>query len=277
MRAVRSWLFGVLVAAGALVGCKDRDSPATAERAGAPAPRVDAIKDIEASPLRFLGRGATVIGKVDEVFDERAFELEGDGLLWSRKLLVVARAPVRFGPTRLARDEELVVSGTVRRMEPGELDGELGQRVDPALALRYRGKAVLVADSVRLVETQARWSKPYQQGAIVSGIRLLSGIDPRTFAGHAVELANVPVRAVTGRGLWVGFGPRSELFLAALHETELVGIAPGDRVAIRGTVREVPVGAEAAKRPALEPARARGEKVYLEAAEVTKLTPRPES
>ena len=274
MRAVRSWLFGALVTVGALVGCEDRDSRATAEQAGAPARRVE---DIQGSPLRFLGRSATVIGKVDEVFDERAFELEGDGLLWPKKLLVVAKAPVRFGPTRLASDEELVVSGTVRQMEPGELDRELGQRVDPALAVRYRGKAVLVADSVRLVETQARWAKPYQQGAIVSGIRLLSGIDPTTFAGHAVDLANVPVRAATGRGLWVGFGPRSELFLAPLHETQLVGIEAGDRVAVRGTVREVPVGTEAARHPALEPARARGEKVYLEASSVTKLTPRPET
>ena len=41
------------------------------------------------------------------------------------------------------------------------------------------------------------------------GIRLLSGIDPTTFAGHAVDLTNVPVRALAGQGLWVGFGPRS--------------------------------------------------------------------
>jgi hypothetical protein len=277
MRAVRSWLVGALALAlalaGALAGCEDRDSRARSERAG----ETKRIEDIQGAPPRFLGRGATVIGTVDEVFDERAFELEGDGLLWPQKLLVVAKAPVRFGPTRLADDEELVVSGTIRRMEPGELDGELGHRVDPALALRYRGKAILVADSVRLVETQARWAKPYQQGAIVSAIRLMSGIDPTTFAGHAVDLANVPVRAVTGQGLWIGFGPRSELFLAPLHETELVGIAPGDRVAIRGTVRELPAGAEAARHPGLEPARARGEKIYLEASQVTKLSPRPET
>jgi len=216
----------------------------------------------------------TVIGTVDRVFDERAFELEGDGVIWPRKLLVVTRAPVRFGPTALREDEELVVGGTVRRMTPGELDRELGH-VDRELARRYRDQAILVADSVRLVETQARWSKPYQQGAIVSAIRLLSALDPTTFAGHAVDLGNVPVRAVTGKGLWVGFGPRSELFLVPLHDVQLVGVEPGDRVAIRGTVRAVPGSGELTWHPELAPARARGEQVYLEASELTKLTPRP--
>ncbi len=233
------------------------------------------VEDIRGWPLRYLDRSVTVIGKVDKVLDERAFELEGDGVLWPRKLLIMARAPVRFGPTKLTDGEELVVSGTVRQMAPGTIDRELGQSVDPALAQRYRDQVVLIADSVRLIETQARWAKPYQQGAIVSAIRLLSGIDPTTFAGHAVDLANVPVRAIAGQGLWVGFGERSELFLVPLRETQLVGIEPGDRVAIRGTVRELAADPEAATQPKLEPARARGEKVYLEAAEVTKLTPRP--
>jgi len=84
---------------------------------------------------------------------------------------------------------------------------------------------------------------------------------------------------VTGRGLWVGFGPRSELFLAPLHETQLVGIEVGDRVAVRGTVRELSAasaaGAEGVAEAALAPARARGEKVYVEAEALTKLTPRP--
>jgi hypothetical protein len=273
MQIHRGLLVGALISAG-LGGCKDRDSGALSKRGDEPTKR---IEDIQRSPLAYLDRDVTVIGKVDEVFDERAFELEGDGIIWPKKLLVVARAPVRFGPTKLAGDEELVVSGTVRRMSPGdgELERDLGQGVDRELARRYGDQAILVADSVRLVETQARWSKPFQQGAIVSAIRLLSALDPTIFAGHALDLANVPVRATTGRGLWVGFGPHSELFLAALHETQLVGIEAGDHVAIRGTVRELPAAGPAAKEPRLEPARARGEKVYIEAAELTKLTPRP--
>jgi len=266
MRIDRSWLIGGLIAA-ALGGCREgarsQDGESTAKSIG----------DVQGS-LRYLGRDVTVIGKVDKVLDERAFVLEGDGIIWPRKLLVMARAPVRFGPTRLAGDEELVVSGTVRRMAPGELDRELGH-VDEELARRYRDQAILVADSVRLVETQARWSRPFQQGAIVSAIRLLSALDPTTFAGHALDLGNVPVRAATDRGLWIGFGPRSELFVAPLHETQLVGIEVGDRVAIRGIVRELPVTGEGARSGQLAPARTRGEKVYVQAAELTKLTPRP--
>lgn len=271
MRVVRIGLFGALIAAGALGGCRDRDPRATAEPPGAPARRV---AEIQRSPAQFMGRDATVIGMVDEVLGERAFSLEGEGALWPGELIVLSRAPVRFGPTELQHGEELVVSGTVHRMAPGELERDLGQSVDLALVRRYRDRPVLVADSVRLVETQARWSKPYQQGAIVSAIRLLSGVDPATFSGHAVDLASVPVRAVAGQGLWVGFGPRSELFLAPLHETQLVGIEPGDRVAVRGTVRELTAAAGAAL-PVLAPARARGERVYIEADALTKLTPRP--
>jgi hypothetical protein len=273
MRIVRSCLL-IALSAAAFGGCRgdDRDSRASSERAEG---SVNRIEEIRGWPLGYLHRHVTVIGEVDKVLDERAFELEGDGVLSPKKLLVMARAPVRFGPTKLADGAELVVSGTVRPMAPGQIDRELGQSVDPALAERYRDQVVLVADSVRLVETQARWSKPYQQGAIVSAIRLLSGIDPATYAGHAVDLANVPVRATTGQGLWVGFGPRSELFLVPAHETQLVGIEPDDRVAIRGTVRDLTADPEAASQSKLEPARARGEKVYIEAAEVTKLTPRP--
>jgi hypothetical protein len=277
MRIVRSWLVGALIA-GALGGCRgsdgDRDSRGPAAR-GEREPSVDRVEDIRGRPLRYLDRDVTVIGKVDKVLDERAFELEGDGVVWPKKLLVMARAPVRFGPARLEAGAELVVSGMVRPMAPEVIEHELGQSIDRALAERYRDQVVLVADSVRLIETQARWSKPYQQGAIVSAIRLLSGIDPKTFAGHAVDLANVPVRATAGGGLWIGFGPRSELFVVPLRETELVGIEPGDHVAIRGTVRELAGSAAAAKQAGLEPARARGEEVYLEAAQVTKLTPRP--
>jgi hypothetical protein len=273
MRVERSWLFGVLIAT-ALVGCKDkdRDLRAASERVGEPVQRVD---DIKASPLAYVGRDVTVIGEVDKVLDERAFEIEGDGVIWPKKLLVLSRAPVRFGPTKLEPGVELVVGGTVRRMAPDEVERELGQSIDRELALRYRGQAILVADSVRLIETQARWAKPYQQGAIVSAIRLVSSIDPETFAGHAVDLSNVPVRATSATGVWIGFGPRSELFIVPLQETQLVGIEAGDRVAIRGEVRALVPAGEAAKQPALEPARARGEKIYVEAVELTKLTPRP--
>jgi hypothetical protein len=276
IRIVRSCVFGALLVGGH-AGCRDRDSRAISDPSSEAPKHIEGIQEIQASPLRYLGRGVTVIGKVDQVFDEQAFELEGDGLIWPKKLLVVTRTPVRFGPTKLQDDEELVISGTVHRMMPGELDRDLGQPVDRELARRYRGQAILVADSVRLVETQIRWSKPYQQGAVVSAIRLLSALDPTTFAGHAVDLANVPVRATTPRGLWVGFGPHSELFVAPLHDIELVGIEPGDHVAVRGTVHELPDAAQTPAHPELEPARARGEKVYIEAAELTKLTPRPKA
>ena len=265
MRIDQGWLIGGVLIALALGACKGREEFESTTKS---------VEEIRGS-LRYVGRDVTVIGKVDKVVDERAFVLEGDGIIWPRKLLVVARAPVRFGPTRLAEDEELVVSGIVRRMAPREIDGELSRSLDDELVGRYRDQAILVADSVRLVETQARWSKPFQQGAIVSAIRLLSALDPTTFAGHALDLGNVPVRAVTDRGLWVGFGDRSELFVAPLHETQLVGIEAGDRVAIRGTVRELAATAGGAGQVQLAPARTRGERVYIEASELTKLSPRP--
>ena len=47
------------------------------------------------------------------------------------------------------------------------------------------------------------------QVAIIGAIRLFSALDPATFAGHAVDLTDVPVRAAAGPGLWVGFGHRA--------------------------------------------------------------------
>lgn len=270
MRIHQACVLGLLMAA-MVGGCRDRDSRTSSNRT-AETKRIDEIQE---SPLRYLGRDVTVIGTVDNVFDGGAFELESDGVIWPKKLLVLTRTPVRFGPTRLAADEELAVKGVVRRMSPDEIDRAVGYRVDRDLTERYRDQPVLVADSLRLLETQATWSKSYQQGAIVSAIRLLSAIDPAVFVGHDVDLANVPVRATTNKGLWVGFGPHSELFLVSLHEAQLAGIAAGDHLSIRGVVREMRTSTTAPEQTRLEQARARGEKVYIEASDITKLTPRP--
>src|SRR5215207_6010633 len=104
MRIVRSWLLVALIA-GVSGSCRGGDRDSRSERAEDP---VNRIEDIRGWPLRYLDRNVTVIGKGDKVLDERAFELEGDGVLWPRKLLIMARAPVQFGPTKLTDGEELV-------------------------------------------------------------------------------------------------------------------------------------------------------------------------
>jgi hypothetical protein len=255
MRKYRPWQFPALILV-ALVGCKEKDSR-----------RTGIVDELHDSPLRYVGRTVEVSGKVDRVFEDRAFELDGDGVIWPKSLLVMTRYPVRFGPMRLQEAEQLVVHGTIHRISVD--DPDLGQGIDPDLVDEHLDQPVLLADSVQLVETQARWSLAYQQGTVVSTMRLVSAIAPETFAGDSVDLADVPVRGKTDRGLWVGFGPHSQLFLVPVSETELAGIAVGDHVAIRGLVLELPT--EAIAHPELEPAFTNGEKIYIEAGEVTKL------
>ncbi|MBA3538567.1 MAG: hypothetical protein H0T79_02980, partial [Deltaproteobacteria bacterium] len=200
-----------------------------------PAHTVDEIRNTP-----YYGRTVTITGEVDKVIGDQVFEIEGDGILWEKKLLVLTRSPVRFGPVHLRARDDVVVRGTVQRLSIPELERQLGVKLPHDLARRYRDQPVVIADTVRLIETDYHWSKDYQEGAVVSVIRILSHVDPETLANTAVDLDEVPVVSKAGRGLWIGFRPASQLFVVPMDGRVLATFEPGDRVALRGTIRTMP-------------------------------------
>lgn len=159
-----------------------------------------------------------------------------------------------------------------------ELERELGLQLPPDVANRYRGQPVLVASSVRLIETEFRWSEDYREGSVAGVIRLLSDLAPETFVGHAVDFTNLPVQSKTGRGLWVGFHRRSQLFVVPTDPALLAGVEVGDRIRLRGTVRLMPSAGQPTRQFALDAAtakRAADEEVFVEASEIEKTTAPP--
>lgn len=240
-------------------------------------PTVQAIKE---APRQYVGRTVTVVGEIKDVLGDHAFEIEGDGLLTETRLLVLTKSAVKFGPTALRNTDSLVVHGRVEKLPVAELERELGQDLPAILEKRYSQGPVLVADSVRLVETGFRWSEDMREGAIVSFLRIVSELAPRTLAGTNVELGDIVVQAKTGRGLWIGPTPRFQLFVVPSDASMLAGIVVGDRVDVHGKVREMPTRAEAVKQFALDPATAAPiarEDIYIDASEVKKSTPPPAS
>src|SRR5690606_23912633 len=98
---------------------------------------------------RFYGRQVRLTGEVDEVFSDRAFELEGTGWAFDDDITVLARTSVQLAGAGLEDGDELIVSGTVRPMVVAEVERELGWDLSPELEVRLKERPVLVADSIR--------------------------------------------------------------------------------------------------------------------------------
>lgn len=256
----------IVVAIAAVASCKaDRDKTLSS---------ASTVEDITTVPLRYAGHTVTVTGTVDRVLADRLFEIDGDGILSTSKLLVVTKHAVAFGTEQLRRGDDLVVHGTVRRMDPARLEHELGFALYPDLVRRYRDRAIVVADGLRTVQTGFRWSEDVRDGAIVGFARLMSEISPKLLAGTAVDLEDVPVQATASRGLWIGYGPHAQIFVVPTEPAALTTVRAGDRVDVKGRLREVPAAAELG----LDAATARkiaGEPIYVEATELARSAPQP--
>ncbi len=267
---------GLLVAV--LAGCKSKDERPTP--IGQTATTPGTVDDIKDKPLQYVGRTMTVAGEVDKVFADNTFEIEGDGIIWEKKLLVLTKSPVKFGPTSVRDDDDVVVRGTIKQMAPAALEAELGRDLPAEVEQKYADQPVLVADDVRLVDAGFRWSEDVKEGAIVSVVRILSTIAPKTLAGTDVDLDDVPVHAKAGTGIWIGPSTQSQLFVVPTDPATLASIVVGDRVDLKGTIREMPALGDATKRFELDPVtatRIATEPVYIDATELTESTLPPSS
>lgn len=268
MRNYQLHVLTSLLIAGTLGACEDKTKRLPPGEM--PTGTVDEIKD---KPLAYVDKTVTVIGEVDRVFADTTFEIEGDGFIWDKEILVLTRSPVRFGPMTVRDDDDVVVKGTIKRMAIADLERELGRDLPAEVEQNYRDQPVLVADSVRLIETGFRWSEDLKEGAIVGFYRIISELAPKALAGTSVDLDDIPVQSKTTRGVWIGPSTRSQLFVVPTDAAMLANIAVGDRVDLKGTIREMPAIDEATKQFELDPItteRVRTEAVYIDATELKK-------
>lgn len=250
-------------AAAVLFGCQ-RDEPSAA------APTTEQVAE---RPVQYLGKELTLIGEVDEVYGDRAFELEGDGWI-DDSLLVLTRSPVRLSGGMLKDDDRVSVTGTVRSFMVAELERELGWDLTPELEIEWRSKNALVAESISAMTESARWSeKDAKQGALVGLVSFFYVPDPATLVGQELELERVPVREVQGKAVWVGAQHSDQLLVAPAGGAQLPALAAGDELDVEGTLRKMPPAKDAIERWGLKPAlrsEISEEVVYLEARELKK-------
>lgn len=197
---------------------------------------VDQVKE---KPAAYYGREVRVAGEVDEIHNERAFELEGTGWAFDDDITVLTKTPVAFNSGAIVGDDQLIVRGTVRRLVVAEIERELGWDLRPELEVTLRDRPVLIADSVYNVETAQVWTAPgVPPQPVASVVTIVTTVDPMPLLGQQIDLKRERVQSVTGAGLWIGPSQMAQVFV--VPQSRPVGIEPGDVVRVTGIVRTVP-------------------------------------
>lgn len=276
-----------LAASGACTSERER-TPVQAERApqtqqqtqqqqpgGTPPVEVDQVKE---APGQYYDKKVRVTGEVDELYSERAFKLEGTGWAFDDDITVLLKEPVPANLGRLSRDDELIVTGTVKRFTVADIERDVGWDLSPEIEVRLKERPVLVADMVRRVagdgDRQQQERTQQQPGAEAAAVGTVAAIvlaqNPRSLAGQKVDLEGERIQAVTGKGMWVGPTAATQVFV--VPATMPKDLAQGDRVKLVGTLREIPGNAqEMWGIPADTAGQLRDAAVYVEATTVEEL------
>lgn len=267
-------LLVVQIAAGACGRDEARDQPqAPAEP---PPGATVTVEQVDEDPMRFYGKRVTLSGEVEKIYGARAFELEGESIWWDEQLLVVTRSPIAIGKQMLTSDEDVLVSGTVRKLTVAEIERELGWDLESEIEVEFAEKPVLVADSIRVYDAQAMWSeKDHPEGAILGLMRLWTAPDLAQLAGQTITIHDVPVRSKAGKAMWIGYNHMSQILVVPNSAAALEDIAEGERVTLSGTLEKMP-GAELARQmwnlPQSLDAQIAREPIYINATRVQEAT-----
>ena len=240
MQALRTVMLGTALAVP--LGCNERREATPTPAVTNPQVTTDKIKE---EPYRFAGETVHVAGEIDEVYGPRAFELEGTAWAFNDNIVVLTRSPVALGGLAPMDGDEVMVVGKVRQFVAADVERDLGWDLTPDLEAQLERKPVIVAESIRKVGELAAWSAAPQQAArpATAVVTIVTSVDPATLIGQRVDLGRERVWAVGGKGLWVGPGPMSRIFVAPSDAPS--GLQAGDVVQVTGTVQKVP--ADAAK------------------------------
>lgn len=225
------------IAALALGACQDDKSreaqkPAEGPAVQAPTTKVDTIKE---EPARFYGKTVRVSGKVDKIYSDRAFQLEGSGWAFNDDITVLTSSAITMNGALLDPNDDVIVSGTVRPFVAADIKREVGWDMTPEIEVKLKQRPVLIATSISKIREYARWPSTADTGAVTSALTILIS-DPAAISGRKVDLARERVQSVQGKGLWIGFSPMSKVFV--LPKDHPKDVAAGDAVHVVGTVQK---------------------------------------
>jgi hypothetical protein len=206
--------------------------------------KAPSVESVSEHPERFLGKTVTLSGEVDHIYGDRAFQLEDQGdVIFEDKVLVLTKSPVRLGGVAPRDDDEVVVTGKVRRLQVAELERDLGWDLTPDIEKEFGSKAVVVADSIDRVARTASWSERDQSGALVGIWSVYTVVDPVRLAGQKLNLSAIPVQGVAKKGFWVGYRHSDQLFVKSPDGGKMP--ATGELVDVNGTLQKMPAAQEA--------------------------------
>src|SRR5262245_25852939 len=113
------------------------------------------VADITGDPNAFFGKTVTVVAEVDDIYGPRAFTLDvedenSSGAKSSGKDLLTLIPKVGGFPNVDAqwKDGKARVTGVVQRMEPKNIEREIGWVMPSSLKSRFKGRPVLIVRSV---------------------------------------------------------------------------------------------------------------------------------
>lgn len=239
-----------------------------AERAPTPAPTTDVDK-VKEHPNWYYDKQVRVTGEVDEILSDRAFRLEGTGWAFDDDITVLMKKPMEAAAGgALHEDDELIVSGTVRRFVVADIERDLGWDLSPEVEIKLKERPVLVADAVRKVgpwqdKDKEKAAEPAEVDTVAEVVAVA---DAKSLSGKKIELARETVQAVAGKGLWVGPTATEKVFV--LPSMMPKDVVVGDVVTVSGTLREIPENALETWNLPKDMADDLGKVVYVEAVAV---------
>lgn len=156
-----------------------------------------------------LGQTVTVSGQIDEIVDETAFRLGGDGLAGDSVLVVSASEPfahlgIELTEELAEQDRVLQVTGTVQEFVEEDLEEEFDVDYDDELYEEFEGENVIVADQVETLPGESL-----------------------TIAGEVSDVLSPVAFRLAGAGWDV-----------VVLDAEQAAVNPGEYLQVQGTVRQ---------------------------------------
>jgi len=253
-----------------LAACQnDQNRAATQPPAGSTAQTqgasVDAIKE---GPARFYGKTVRVTGEIDKIYSDRAFDLEGTGWAFDDNITVLTSSPVSTNGVPLRAGDDIIVLGTVRPFVVADVERDVGWDIGSDVEIKLNKRPVLIATSIRRVGEYGSWPATGTAEPVKTTLAIVI-TDPAVMVGRKVDLGQERVQAVQGKGLWVGYGQMSKVFV--LPKEPVKDIKDGDNVRVTGTLQKAPHdAAKAWDLPAAMAGAVSNDTLFVDAATVTK-------
>jgi hypothetical protein len=114
------------------------------------------VAGITSAPKNVIGKTVTVVAKVENVFDSRAFELDG-GLTSSGSeikdlLVLVPKVGAFENIDEQWKNGRARVTGVIHLMAPNNVEREIGWELPRSLENKFKGAPVLIARSVERLD-----------------------------------------------------------------------------------------------------------------------------